>query len=257
MCLIVLAVAVAPGRPLVVAANRDEFHRRPAASAHLWPGRRPLLAGRDLEAGGTWLGATAGGRFAAITNVRERESGAADGHRSRGELVVDFLAGSQSATAAAAALDGARYRGFNLLLYDGAALVYCSNRGPVRPLAPGIYSIANAGLDERRFKTRRAAAGLAAAVAEEADAGALQSRLLDLLADRALPPSPESSPQRTLPSAALDACFIVGEHYGTRASTALLLDEQSVQLAERSYGPGGALRGESWHRLPRAAAASG
>ena len=110
MCLVLLAVGARPGLPLVVAANRDEFHARPSAAAHRWPGAAGVVAGRDLEAGGTWLGVAAGGRFAAVTNVSELPSPGA--FRSRGELVPGFLEGGEGARAYAARVDGDAYCGF-------------------------------------------------------------------------------------------------------------------------------------------------
>ena len=146
MCLIVVGWRVHPDYPLVVAANRDEFYARPTASLARWPDAPEVIGGLDLEAGGTWLGITATGRFAAVTNVRE--PGMAKGARSRGALTRSFLTAESTAEEYASKLDGAQYSGFNLLLSDGNTLVYCSNRdGNPRPLAPGIYGLSNHLLD--------------------------------------------------------------------------------------------------------------
>ena len=148
MCLILAAWRVHPEFPLVVAANRDEFHARPAARAAFWDDRPAILAGRDLEAKGTWLGVSRSGRFAAVTNYRGgREAGAIE---SRGFLVSRFLEGGATSGEyiGEVAGRGARYSGFNLLAEDGEELWWCSNRdsGP-RRLEPGIYGLGNFLLD--------------------------------------------------------------------------------------------------------------
>jgi len=255
VCLVLLAVGVCPSLPLVVAANRDEFHARPSAAAHRWPGPAGLVAGRDLEAGGTWLGADTRGRFAAVTNVSEVP--ATGDFRSRGELVPGFLEGDGDARRYAGTIDDAAYRGFNLLLWDGETLLYHSNRFPARALEAGVHAVANAGLDEARFKVERSRAGLAAALAgtgEGGGSGFLEASLFDLLADRRLPASPERRVVAGLSAeeaAALAAPFIVGERYGTRASTVVLVGKRRVTLAEQRFAPGGVAAGSDRLLLDR------
>jgi uncharacterized protein with NRDE domain len=252
MCLVLLAVAVRPEFPLVVAANRDEFHARPSAAAHRWPGPAGIVAGRDLEAGGTWLGVAASGRFAAVTNVSEVPSPGA--FRSRGDLVPGFLAGGESAGAYADRIDDPAYRGFNLLLWDGEALVYRSNRHPRQVLGPGVHALANGVLDEERFKVSRSRAALAELLAA-VPGDALPDALFAPLADRCLPSEPESRTVAGLSEAevaALAAPFIVGERYGTRASTAVLVGAGAVALEERRFAPGGVPAGSSNFRWDRA-----
>ena len=147
MCLILVAWQAHPGYPLLVAANRDEFYARRTASADFWPESPQVLAGRDLEAGGTWLGITRQGRFAALTNYRDPSS-----HKpqapSRGKLVADFLRGKDSIDAYLDTLDAIAYNGFNLLLGDGKQLIAFSNITMQRhELAPGVYGLSNALLD--------------------------------------------------------------------------------------------------------------
>lgn len=129
MCLIAVAWQAHPDYPLIVLANRDEFHARPAAPARFWAEAPQLLAGRDLSAGGTWLGVTRQGRFAALTNVRE--PGMRPGGRSRGLIVSAYLQGDARAEAYAADVtaEGGEYSGFNLLASDGDSLWWTSNRG--------------------------------------------------------------------------------------------------------------------------------
>ncbi len=145
MCLILLAYAVHPHYPLILAANRDEFHDRPTAVLDFWTENGDLLAGRDLQAGGTWFGINRSGRWAAVTNYRapaERRSGAS----SRGKLVCDYLGGEDGAERylrnLAAASD--HYNGFNLLLGDHRGVYHYSNRdGQVTALEPGIHGLSN------------------------------------------------------------------------------------------------------------------
>jgi uncharacterized protein with NRDE domain len=155
MCLILLAWRVREP-PLIVAANRDEFHARPAAPAAFWEDRPAILAGRDLEARGTWMGISRSGRFAAVTNFRgAREPRAAE---SRGALVTGFL---ETETAPERYIEGllersGAYGGFNLLACDGRELWWMSNRGgEPRRLAAGIYGLGNALLDSPDVEPRK------------------------------------------------------------------------------------------------------
>ncbi|KGE03050.1 NRDE family protein [Pseudohaliea rubra] len=242
MCLVLLALGSRPDLPLIVAANRDEFHARPSAALHRWPGSTCLVAGRDLEAGGTWLGVDARGRFATVTNISETPAGGA--FRSRGELVPGFLEGERDARTYAGTIDGDAYRAFNLLLWDGNVLLYHSNRFPARELGAGVHAVANGSLNEARFKVQRSRAGLEALLA--GNKGFPEARLFDLLADCCLPEPPEERVVAGLSAAeaaALAAPFIVGERYGTRASTVVRVDAQTVTVAERRFAPGGAAAG--------------
>lgn len=250
MCLILFAAGMHPDYPLIVAANRDEFHARPTASSHVWQVPDGILAGRDLQAGGTWLGVNRRGQFAAITNVSERVQ---DGDwLSRGDLVKQFLGGANAAVDFAAGIAGERYRGFNLLLRDGDALVHASNRGDTGVLADGIHGIANADLGEDRFKVRRGTEGIAAALESTRDDDALVRALFAMLTDRTPPPMPERHAAGLSASEqqALGACFIVGRDYGTRASTLVLIGEHGARVIERIHGPMGADAGCSEHSLP-------
>ena len=132
MCLIVIGWRVNPDYPLVVAANRDEFHARPTARADFWADSPEVIAGRDLEAGGTWLGIARDGRFAAVTNVRE--AAVAKGLRSRGSLTRDFLVGRHRAADYVGEIDRAGFSGFNLLVSDNDG---SDERSGDRPSSPG------------------------------------------------------------------------------------------------------------------------
>ena len=131
MCLVVFAWRAHPRYPLVVAANRDELHARPAEPMHWWPDAPDLLAGRDLQAGGTWLAVGRNGRFATVTNFRERFR-SVRGKETRGRLVRDFVEGSDAPLDFAATLEPDRYAGFCLLAADRDGLGYTSNRDDAR-----------------------------------------------------------------------------------------------------------------------------
>jgi uncharacterized protein with NRDE domain len=148
MCLILLAYQTNPEYPFVLAANRDEFYDRPTESADFWADEPHILAGRDLQGGGTWLGLTRRGRFAALTNFRDPASLRADAP-SRGELVSRFLSGNEDAPSFLAWLrgNGARYNGFSLLFGTTDDLYHYCNRDDGGPLAAGVHGLSNALLD--------------------------------------------------------------------------------------------------------------
>ena len=240
MCLILFAIESHPRFPLIVAANRDERYARPTRSLHWWADAPQVIAGRDLEAGGTWLGATRDGRFSAITNVRE---GAArkQWQRSRGELTRDFLLRDTppAAYAAEAHARGDQYAGFNLLVGDCHGFHYCSNRGqPPRRLAPGIYGLSNDSLDSAWPKVTTGKQELAALL----QATPSEEQLLQLLADTRQPDDAE------LPDTGIGAVlerilasrFIATETYGTRASTVLRVDHSGcADIVEQNFTSGG------------------
>jgi len=236
MCLILFAYRLTPEQPLIVAANRDEFYARPSAAAHWWDDAPGLLAGRDLQAGGTWLGVQANGRFAAVTNFTDPDRPPPP--RSRGALVTDFLRGAQTSADYAAAIRGELYQGFNLLLWDGRTLACASNRGATQTLEPGCYALTNAELGSRWPKAVDGVARLRQAVV----AGADLDGLIDLLRHDQPPDGEAGLPRSETAEARATPCFIRGDAYGTRASTAVIYAEDgSVALAEQSYGPRGAL----------------
>jgi uncharacterized protein with NRDE domain len=238
MCLIVIGVGVAPQFPLLVAANRDERHARPAAPAGWWPDAPHVLGGRDLAAGGTWLAMDRRGRFAAVTNVRD--AARPTGVQSRGSLVTSYLAGDDSAAeyAAHAERSGHEFGGFNLLVYDGHDLRLSSNRAPAAALGPGLHSFSNAPPGVDWPKTASARAGAAALLAEDAPL----EPLFALLAER---DGSREAEQRYLRSH-----FVVGPVYGTRCSTVVLVDTSGrVTFAERTFDDSGRLVGEVRERF--------
>ncbi len=251
MCLILLAWQQDAALPLVVAANRDEFHRRPTRALHWWSDHPDVLAGRDLEAGGTWLGVSRDGRFAALTNFRDADRNR--GRRSRGELVSGFLIESRSPLAYAADIDGDSYAGFSLLLGDRRQMVYVNNRGRREPelLPPGIYGLANAELDAAWHKTRYGKSALDELLATgRVSPGALGELLTNR--ERARAAEVETGDLSFDLAHALTAPFIVSPDYGTRSSTIVLLDDGGrMTVTERTYAPDGRQEGEerAWLQL--------
>jgi uncharacterized protein with NRDE domain len=257
MCLILLAWHAHPDFPLVVAANRDEFFARPSAPAAYWEESPQVLAGRDLEAGGTWLGVSRQGRFAALTNYREgmrQDTQARQNPPSRGALVADFLTGSSDPEAYLAELarHGADYNGFNLFVGDHQQLAYYANRGKnacaPRWLTPGVYGLSNHLLDTPWPKLASAKAAFAKALADLPR----QEPFFDLLADREIVADPHL-PETGVPldwERTLSAVFVSSPTYGTRASTLLTRHKDGlVTLDERSFGVGSTPLGETHERF--------
>jgi uncharacterized protein with NRDE domain len=224
MCLVLVVWRLHPLYPCVVAANRDEFHARPAAPAQWWPDHPQILAGRDLTAGGTWLGVTRGGRFAALTNFRDPEQRRADAP-SRGALVTSMLESGASVAEGLAYLreTGANYNGFNLIFSDGERLgIYESVLGRGRELGPGIYGLSNHLLDTPWPKVQTAKGRVEAALLEMTDTVPLLALLRD---DRAAPD--EQLPQTGVSlewERLLSSAFVRANDYGTRCSTIVRIE---------------------------------
>ncbi len=238
MCLLLLAVKSHPRYKLILAANRDEYYERPTAEATFWEGTPWLLAGRDLRAGGTWLGITTKGRIAAITNYRDPAS-VRDNTPSRGELVSKFLLGGESPTDYLEGLEqkGRDYNGFNLVFGEKQNLYWYSNRGDGgRSLGPGIYGLSNHLLDTPWPKVTRGKMGMTRLVS-----GGQEPRpeeLFSLLMDRHIPDD-ESLPDTGVGlqwERVLSPLFIASPHYGTRSSTLILIDQDDrVTFIERTF----------------------
>jgi uncharacterized protein with NRDE domain len=239
MCLVVVAYQAHPEYPLVVAANRDEFHDRPTAPAGWWDDAPDVLAGRDLRSGGTWMGITRGARFAAITNHRDFRV-PSGGSLSRGALVADFLVGDESTEAYLSRIAPAAdvFDGFHLLVGAPGELWYFSNRSgrPPRALAPGLYGLSNAVLDTPWRKVLRGKQALA----EELAAGPRPEALLEHLADRTLAAEhdlPDTGAGQEM-ERVLSAIHIEAGGYGTVSSSALLVAHTGeIRFVERSAAP--------------------
>jgi uncharacterized protein with NRDE domain len=243
--LIALAIDPHPAVGVVLAANRDEAYDRPTRAAHRWEDAPRVVGGRDLRAGGAWLGLRDDGRFAAITNVRDpaaRRSGA-----SRGELVRRFLIEDEPVAAFASALarEAARFPSFNLVIGDPREGAFYTNElGVVTPLAGGVYALSNARLDVPWPKVVRLREAMVAAVREgRIDEEALFAALADTQ-----PAGDDELPSTGVPlewERALSPPFIRGAAYGTRASTVVVVrrDGGPSSLEERSFGPEGVALG--------------
>jgi len=237
MCLIVFAYNVHPSYRLILAANRDEFYERPSSAADFWKDHPQVLAGRDLQCGGTWLGITKDGRFAAVTNYRDASSFKADAP-SRGKLVSGYLCGNQDTGHYLKKISSQanQYNGFNLMLGDDHDLFVLSNRGEKQKLKPGIYGLSNHLLNSSWPKIIRSRKMMKAVLDKKGDA--LEESLFCLLADRRVPPD------HRLPSTGvglkweriLSTIFIESPVYGTRSSTVLLIGKnRRLRFVEKVF----------------------
>jgi len=239
MCLVLLSYRSHPRYPLVLAANRDEFYARPTAAAGFRQDAPGVLAGRDLEAGGTWLGFTRTGRIALVTNYRDPAIQKTNAP-SRGALTLDFLTGQETPEQYLKALKerAEAYNGFNLIVGDRSGLWHFSNReGIIRELSPGVYGLSNHLLDTPWPKVERGKAALRKLLDEED----IQSEsLLEFLSDRT------TAPDDLLPDTGvgiemervLSAPFVAIPGYGTRCSTAILVNNDGqVEFTERTHVP--------------------
>ena len=236
MCLIAIAFGVDPSRPLVVAANRDEEYARPAISSHWWEDA-PILAGRDLEKGGTWMGISKSGRFCALTNYRDPAE-QTEGKKSRGHIVRSFLESDRTGDVFLNELDRERnqYPGFNVIAGTAEALhVYSSRSGKKAfPLEPGIHALSNAFLNTPWPKTERLKTQMAQSL------GSRESMFRMLQDNQAA--ADEELPATGVPlewERLLSPIFIESPHYGTRCSTIIEVNSrQAASWTERTFKRG-------------------
>lgn len=234
MCIVAIAHRASGRYPLIVAANRDERHARPSAAAQWWEGPELLLAGRDLSAGGTWLGVTGSGRFAAVTNIFE--AGGSQGEKSRGALVTGFLSASTRPSEYAVTVDGegARYGPFNLVLRNGDELAFASNRNATQTLAAGIHVFSNNAPGLQWTKVGL----LAEAIEGSADR---REGLHEFLLATLSGPAARGPLER-----AADSLFVVGESFGTRCTTVLTIDAAGhAKFIEQRFSAAGEPAGRS------------
>lgn len=247
MCLIAVAIKIHPRYPLIIAENRDEFYHRPTVPLAFWPDHPNLLAGRDLQGGGTWLGITKTGRIAAITNFREPASIAAPTTtppaRSRGLLVSNYLTDDQPPEHYLKNLKnaGADHAGFNLVVGDIHQLWWYSNKSPdIVKITPGMHAISNHLLDTPWPKTQKAMSGLDKICRQNTKIDV--EAIFSLLADTTRPPDAD------LPNTGvglewerlLSSVFVSSDIYGTRSSAVILVhDSGHITFAERTFKPGG------------------
>lgn len=241
MCLIAFAWQTHPRYPLILVANRDEFYERPTATAHFWEDNPDILGGRDLQAGGTWLGVRRDGRWSAVTNYREAQQETAPS--SRGALTTGCLehAGSLVDYGNIVLSEGSNYSPFNLLLGDDQSLLYCSNRtGQLHTLDAGIFTLSNHLLDTPWPKANHARDALQVLIRDQKpDPGLLLKAL-----QRDTPYDDELLPDTGVGielERLLSPPFIHSEHYGTRSTTVFMKDlNGQCHVLEQSYQQGGA-----------------
>ncbi len=225
---------------MVLAANRDEFHARPSSVAGFWEDEPFVLAGRDLQAGGTWLGITKEGRIAAVTNYHEATA-INSSLLSRGALVSDFLRRDIEPRSYADLLadNGKWYGGFNIVFGTMGDLYYCSNRSEgYEPLEPGIHGLSNRVLNDDAFKVRKGRESMKDILAKESVSA---DDLFSLLDDRDQEPGPEISSQIGMEEDRFySPIFVAGKEYGTRCSTVILIDKEGhVFFSERGFSSEG------------------
>lgn len=245
MCVLAFAWHTHPRWPLVVAGNRDELHARPAAPLEEWEGRSGLIAGRDLQSGGTWLGVSGQGRFAVITNLRGYGP-PLPGRPSRGALVTGLLEGAEPFDQVDR-VDLEGFNPFNLIFADREEAWFLSNRPePLRSrLAPGVYGLSNGALDEPWPKTLQLKAHVLDWIVKGSES---PEALLDALGDEQLPEAgiAPSLPSDVLQEPALSPIFIRNNIYGTRCSTVAAIDVQGNGIiAERRFDAAGQPTGET------------
>jgi uncharacterized protein with NRDE domain len=260
MCTLLIAIDQHPDYPWIIAANRDEFRDRPTAPMAWWADHPGLLAGRDLRAGGTWMGITRKGRFAAVTNYREARCVYPRGP-SRGALVADFLSTGASPRAylERIAHRGRRYDGFNLIVgeVDGGLFYYGNrdgdggdpaSRAPVQ-LSAGIFGLSNHRLDTPWPKVKRGKALFAACL--QASGKGLDACILRALGDTYQPADAD------LPDTGvgldweriLAPLFINTPHYGTRSCSVVRLDHNGqLAVVERTIAQPGETGPRSYER---------
>jgi uncharacterized protein with NRDE domain len=230
MCLLLIASKTHQRYPLIIAANRDEYYSRPSAEAQFWKDETSILAGRDMQAGGTWLGMTRQGRIAAVTNFHE-DTIHPQPPKSRGELVTGFLRSDASPQDHSKHImsTGLDYQGFTLVFGTTDALLCCSNRTNAGGhINPGVHGLGNYRLNDGSYKVVKGRDALRSLLSQPA--GITPDRLFSLLGDRTRPGEQDS----------LSPIFITGREFGTRCSTVIMIDnEGNVFFSEKSFSPEG------------------
>ena len=247
MCVAYISYAQYKECPLLIASNRDEYHKRPTKNAHFWLKEKNILAGKDLLSGGTWFALDKAGRWALITNYRD-PSIKLSVSRSRGLIILDYFYSNLNAKNFVHTLqkNQASYYGYNILIGDLENLYYYSNISQtIQKLSAGCFAISNHLLDTPWPKLRSGKQDLEKLLKERAPPK--KDDIFSLLGDR------EMAPENELPSTGIEkewertisARFIVNPDYGTRSSTLFYRDSQGLNnFVERTYTENGDLQGE-------------
>lgn len=241
MCLILFSYLQYEKWPLVIAANRDEFHSRPSVPAAFWEDSPSILAGRDQLHRGTWLGVDRYGRFSAVTNYQDPSVDKLD-KCSRGQLVSNFLIGNKSAKHYLYEMKQQchLYNGFNLLAADESGLFYLSSStGELISLLPGLYGISNELIDSAWPKLEKGKAQLEKLLSNN---HVSDDKILELLSDTT------EFPDDSLTDTGADLnreqmfspIFIKSQDYGTRCSTVVIMcSDGDVSFTERTFNKEG------------------
>lgn len=239
MCLILFAYKSHPEYPLIIAANRDEYYHRPTQNVHWWPDFPDLLAGKDLHSGGTWMGISRQGRFAAVTNIREGGPSSGD-YLSRGQITLKYLTNQITDQEFHQFLYNSRenFRGYNLLFGSMQKLQHFSNRTrTISELKPGIYGLSNAALNSPWPKVEKGKAKLNQLLSAMS---VKHEDLFQILADKSI------AADKYLPDTGislererqLSSICICGADYGTRSSSTLTIDrDNNIILHEKERAP--------------------
>ncbi|GAA0356678.1 NRDE family protein [Bowmanella denitrificans] len=240
MCILFVALRAHPEFPLLIAANRDEFHARPTTPSGFWPAAPGILAGKDLQAGGTWMGVSEDGRVAALTNIREPSQHKANSP-SRGHLVSGYLTNTTPQDyAAALKRSKTAYNGYNLLFGNWQNLaVYNNKRDELTMLTDGIYGLSNADIHSPWPKTSKGVARLT----QFCQQGQTNTEILFSLLKDDVPAEDHLLPSTGVAKEwekRLSAIFIQSEQYGTRTSTLLMVNKHAqASWYERSFSASG------------------
>lgn len=256
MCLITFAYKVHPEYPLIMVANRDEFHHRQAHPAHWWPDAPSVVAGKDLSEGGSWMAADHYGRLIALTNIRIGRAAQPENALSRGKIVADYIVQQTPASQYLSHLSDRChiFRPFNLLIYENQKMFYCSslNQG-FNALPPGIYGLSNAFLDTPWPKLQAAKSHLQRAIVEDQ---INPDTLTETLSDRT-PYAYELLPDTGIPQQhehLLSSAFITSPSYGTRCTSVFWQDQKAkCYFRESNWFASGALASQqefSWNPKP-------
>lgn len=259
MCILFFAINQHSKYPVIICANRDEFHQRPTQMMHWWPEtakKNPLLAGRDLQAGGTWLGLNKQGRFSALTNYRQPQLFDKT-KKSRGDLVINALKETDQAITSQLTKSAHNYNGFNLVFGQLNNLTCFDSRSQkLQRLTTGFHSLCNGALDDVWPKMARGQSQLAHAISD-----AQQSLPLDSLVDNlfTLMQNKQQADIDLLPNTGLSvdweqrlsSIFIVSPEYGTRTTNIIVQDsEGNISVYDRSYNEQGKCRCEQHFLIP-------
>jgi uncharacterized protein with NRDE domain len=236
MCLILIGYKISNKYPLILAANRDEFYQRPTAPMHFWENNPGILAGKDLEQGGTWLGLNKIGRFAALTNYRDPGS-LKQNAPSRGEIIIDYLVSKKSSQTHFKDFKkkSAAYNGFNLVFGDTDELFWFSNlKNKMEQITPGIHGLSNKHLNTSWPKVVSGKKALKKIIYDNITSEELFSMLCDQFVpdDDLLPETGVGLEWERI----LSPLFIRSDIYGTRSSTVILIDRDGgIEVTERTY----------------------